>query len=97
MTKSIDEWAAEQCGVDFIANRYGWFLYPVNHAITEDVHAVKWTIKDPRCREIVLDWIAEHPEYYRFLHGYINNWMAGKMKKSEAEISCITAIYEAEK
>ena len=81
---TLDEWAGKQAGIRFEQTWKGrvWYL-------NDKLYEYEWTLKDARCREIVLEWIAEHPEYYRFLHGYMNNWMAGKMKKAEAEIACI--------
>lgn len=99
--KTVDEWAAEQCGVEFKQTWKGrvWYLNGKLHENDE------WTIKDPRCREIVREhfkiWTAYGPigfdrmgwqacTAYNKLTNYHGNTI------DEAEIACITAIYEAE-
>lgn len=105
MTKSIDEWAAEQCGVEFgeLDPEGECWYYPNDRYIYE---LGEWTIKDPRCREIVREhfkiWTGYGPigfdrmgwqacTAYNKLTNYYGNTI------DEAEIACITAIFEAEK
>ena len=96
---NIDEWAANQCGIAILGG--GWrppgYAAPISG---------RWTIKDPRCREIV----REHFKIWTYYGsigtdkmGWVstsaNNDMAGTYGKTiaEAEIACIEAIYEASK
>ena len=98
---NIDEWAAEQCGVEVFGN--GSFIIGSEHG-----HSIwiDWTIQDPRCREIV----REHFKIWTYYGsvgtdkmGWVstsaNNDMAGTYGKTiaEAEIECITAIWETSK
>lgn len=103
MTKSIDEWAAAKCGVEFKQTWKGrvWYLNGKLHENDE------WTIKDPRCREKVRD----HFNICTVKHTSTKpnrNWQSNSFLNvdfiaefgstiAEAEIACITAIYEAEK
>lgn len=102
----IDKWAAERCGVELaeITNDdRRWYRRKGKY--------FEWTIEDPRCREIVREhfrietrdrvdsWLAvqlkwsKHPDYPETVV-----CPSGQGKTiAEAEIACITAIWEAQK
>ncbi len=90
----IDKWTAEQCGVipyhDPPEGDY-WEVFMTPDGIT---HRYRWTIKDPRCREIVR-------EHFHLRTYFRNTWCCCEDLTShtytgktiaEAEIACITAI-----
>ena len=88
----IDKWCAKQCGVETrtldgfqYLTEYGWEA---------------WYLEDPRCREIVREHFKICTVYDEEGH-----WKAYAFKPhvepnrktlAEAEIACITAIWEAQ-
>ena len=115
---NIDEWAAEQCGVEIDYNRFiisgaPTYLLPIDNGDSESY--VFWSIHDPRCREIVREhfWLSTTRASNSTVLMDGNYWgctstnteirrlykkpvFYGK-SPAEAEIACITAIYEAQK
>mgnify|MGYP001817531438 CR=1 FL=1 len=96
-TKTVDEWTAEQCGFCIMTglDDKEYFYRPNT---TEPPYDFEWTIKDPRCREIVREHFKiDTREYYaggwqsiaEDIHPPIGKTIA------EAEIACIQVIYEA--
>ena len=96
----IDKWCAEQCGVNII---YSMTDYPYwNYKGVN--YEYDWTITDPQCREIVRErfriltspasnsnlWVSESRP---FISGKELPYPSKTI--AEAEIACITAIYEA--
>ena len=98
----INRWTADQCGVQLqephnyvIDNRSGeyWTLGEL------------WTIEDPRCREIVREHFHIATNSYTLPNGW--GWHSTGLGSpaetiryyktiTEAEIACITAIWEAQ-
>ena len=94
---NIDEWAAEQCGIELFR------MYSENAWYDPDMGDSFWTIQDPRCREIV----REHFKIWTY-YGQIGTDKMGWVSTSsynnmayiygktiaEAEIACIRGIYK---
>jgi hypothetical protein len=96
----IDKWCAEQCGIKFQNEGAShWYIPP------SKLYPYEWTIQDPRCREIVCEEFKIHPLWVGFRGmghgnywiGYVNEQRLSiiEQRRKEAEIACITAIYEA--
>ncbi len=97
----IDKWLAGQCGVWIDAG------YWIHNSIE---FRGQWTIQDPRCREIVRErfkietypthdesaWTSTAPKEPNSGSNVYEYEAEGKTIP-EAEIACITAIYEAMK
>lgn len=94
----LDKWCAEQCegeGLSWkvMVTMTGWTL------VVGDGY-VPFTILDPRCREIIrerfrFDTEAFSTEGWECYHRDMDKFFSGKTI-AEAEIACITAIFEAE-
>lgn len=103
---TLDEWAAEQCGVVPDSQRKGYYWVG-----GYGDSSIKWTLQDARCREIVREyygittkytppneygWIATPNEIRWFASGGEEDRLAGMGKTiAETECACIQAIYEA--
>jgi hypothetical protein len=92
----IDKWCAEQCGVDYP-------IFTLNRELS-----IRFTIQDPRCREIVREhfkidirYTTKHEWHCTAIVGKATtdyHFYEGTGKTiAEAEIACITAIWEASK
>ncbi|MBT8449508.1 MAG: hypothetical protein KJO69_07455 [Gammaproteobacteria bacterium] len=102
--KDIDIWAAELCKIKFSLKETG---FPGVYFYDGKWFPDKWTIEDPRCREIVREKLLIHTFYFDRkwrANGSIPmddlaSWCVfGKGTSiKEAEIACITDIYEASK
>ena len=100
----IDKFCAEQCGIEISAEPLKVYGYEIVN--WSDLGLPRfWSIKDPRCREIVREHfdISTQRHYHR--DGQLI-WYSDKFSTSydgygitieEAEIECITAIWEASK
>ncbi len=98
----INKWYADKCGVTEEINAdEGDFCWYTDTHIT---YGGKWTISDPRCREIIREKFSVDTNYDR----YSNLWEAMTYDNeddpifistgatiAEAEKSCLQEIYEA--
>ena len=97
---NIDKWFAEKCGVhDGFKSCISW-VYGINQ------YNYEWTISDPRCREIIREKFKTHTYWDTdmFVCHYSKNGITDKNSITdygktiaEAEIACLTAIYEAKR
>ena len=90
---NIDEWFAEQCGVELGTNNADFIVYE-----TEVTYCYPWDIKDPQCREIVrekfsIETLRKFGKWHADSLGF--TFSKGHETIAEAEIACLTAIYEA--
>ena len=101
----LNKWAAEQCGVSFFSaketNEHGYYWFTVEDRDYE------WTITDHRCREIVIQSILNDNVLDAYCVDMLDNRVRVRINTglaqyqgfgktiAEAEIACITAIYEA--
>ena len=94
---NIDEWAAEQCGVEIHTG------YWIHNGVKHDF---PWSVLHPVCREIVRGhfklstyWDADgHCWCESDREDLLNQQLVRDAPEiAEAEIACITAIYEAQK
>jgi len=104
MTKTVDQWAAEQCGVEIFPFPTDKIVfYHLYWSFKDTNYEYPWTIQDPRCREIVREhfklstiyryWVMPTEMVYETT---TRNCIKYEGKTiAEAEIACITAIYEA--
>jgi hypothetical protein len=97
--KDINEFFAEKC--DVLITTYNYHGFDLPAFIYKGVKEYKWTIQDPRCREIIRERFKVDTEYYEdiwYCTSHSDDAMliqaAGKTI-AESEINCITAIYEA--
>ena len=93
----IDKWAAEQCCNEYVYLWDGKLFY-----MKGDIKApFEWTITDPRCREIVRDHFKIITDVWPLggwcAHQHLETNRKDAIGKTiaEAEIACITAIWEA--
>ena len=103
----INQWYADKCGVtEEIDADVGGFNWYTDTHIT---YGGKWSITDPRCIEICVEkygiqthrTVSNESEWYAQAEfckeaNYQGHGSYGKTR-IEAEIACLTAIYEAEK
>ena len=106
---NIDQWCAEQCGVELRQIRCGdesiAYMWKHNGKTGHD----EWTIQDPRCREIVREHFRIETLYQHGMYPWITSAYdrddecdelvgEGEGKTiAEAECACIQAIWEVEK
>ena len=97
----IDKFCAEQCGIEISAEPLKVYGYEIVN--WSDLGLPRfWSIKDPRCREIVREHfgittqIMSGSEWVALAPGVPTQVEHGKTI-AEAEIECITAIWEASK
>lgn len=94
---NIDEWYAEKCGVEWAHDNKGWIKNPSGGGV------IFWTIQDPRCREIcrekfkLISGHTCHPQHDYSAHAHIDTDNYYGKTIQEAEIACLTAIYEVER
>lgn len=88
---TVDQWAAEQCGVSY--KRYYEWLQPGDYQTFDITKASD--------REIVREHFKLHTYWYNHLwwceHIHQGDDLESGKTIAEAEIACITAIWEASK
>jgi len=102
MTKTVDQWAAEACGVTTDEHCYSDNSTELYWKHGHTYSTGKFTIKDPRCCKIFRDWwlskdtsnavliFNDEVTYFRdYAYGQ------GDPTTRDTEEACITAIYEA--
>ena len=91
----VDRWAAEQCGITLYSIADDYMNEDSDYTWINGAN-VKWTIQDPRCREVIFDSLIETEKYRSIIEKFTYYWVYKRkyLTKQEYEIACIQAIYE---